>query len=56
MIVTTAPEKEAEEIFAYVLEFMLTFDKIQNTCSPLMCSDSLESVDRYFCILDVLAQ
>ena len=26
-----------KEIFAYVLEFMLTFDKMQNT-SPLMCT------------------
>ena len=30
------PEKEDVRNFAYVLEFMLTFDKMQNT-SPLMC-------------------
>ena len=31
------PVKRTNEIFAYVLEFMLTFDKMQNT-SPLMCT------------------
>ena len=32
------PEKKRmNENFAYVLEFMLTFDKMQNT-SPLMCT------------------
>ena len=31
------PEKRMKEIFVYVLEFMLTFDKIQNT-NPLMCA------------------
>ena len=31
------PEKEDEGNFAYVLEFMLTFDKMQNTTS-LMCT------------------
>ena len=30
-------KKRMKEIFAYVLEFMLTFDKMQNT-SPLMCT------------------
>ena len=29
-------KKRIKEMFAYVLEFMLTFDKLQNT-SPLMC-------------------
>ena len=46
MIVATVPElcqkcdiflkKRMKEMFAYVLEFMLTFDKKQNT-SPLRC-------------------
>ena len=31
------PEKGMKEIFAYILEFMLTFHKMQNT-SPLMCT------------------
>ena len=31
------PEKRMREIFAYVLEFMLAFDKMQNT-NPLMCT------------------
>ena len=30
-------KKRMKYIFAYVLEFMLTFDKMQNT-SPLMCT------------------
>ena len=30
-------KKRMKEIFAYVLEFMLTFDKMQNT-SPFMCT------------------
>ena len=30
-------EKSMKEMFAYVLEFMLTFDKMQNT-NPLMCT------------------
>ena len=30
-------KKKMKEMFAYVLEFMLTFDKMQNT-SPLMCT------------------
>ena len=29
------PEKRMKEMFAYVLEFMLSFDKMQNT-NPLM--------------------
>ena len=29
-------KRRREESFAYVLEYMLTFDKMQNT-SPLMC-------------------
>ena len=47
MIVATAPEfcqkcdlfktKRMKEIFAYVLEFMLTLDTMQNT-SPLICT------------------
>ena len=47
MIVAIAPEfcqkcdlfltKRMKEIFAYVLEFMLTFNKVQNV-SPLMCT------------------
>ena len=39
IVATTAdffPEKRMKGIFAYVLEFMLTFDKMQNT-NPLMC-------------------
>ena len=46
VIVASAPDvcqkydfflkKRIKDIFAYVLEFMLTFDKMQNT-SPLMC-------------------
>ena len=31
------PEKKMKEIVAYVLEFMLTFDKMQNT-NPSMCT------------------
>ena len=31
------PEKRMKEMFAYVLEFMLAFDKMKNT-SPLMCT------------------
>ena len=31
------PKKGMKEIFACVLEFMLTLDKMQNT-SPLMCA------------------
>ena len=30
------PEKKDERNFAYVLELMLAFDKMQNT-NPLMC-------------------
>ena len=30
------PEKRMKEIFAYVLQFMLTFDEMQIT-NPLMC-------------------
>ena len=30
-------KKRMKESFAYVLEFMLTFDKMQNT-NPLMCT------------------
>ena len=30
-------KKRIKEIFAYILEFMLTFDKMQNA-SPLMCA------------------
>ena len=30
-------KKRMKEMFAYVLEFMLTFDKKQNT-NPLMCT------------------
>ena len=30
-------KKRMKEIFAYVLEFMLTFDKMENA-SPLMCT------------------
>ena len=56
-----------QEIFAYVLEFMLTFDKMQNT-SPLMCTrfeiwgQSIFKVIQAFhtvhivCISGVLAQ
>ena len=33
-----SPEKRLKEIFAYVLEFTLTFDKMQNTGSSLMCT------------------
>ena len=46
-VVATAPElcqkcdfllkKRMEEIFAYVLEFILIFDKMENT-NPLMCT------------------
>ena len=32
------PEKRMKEIFAYVLDFMHTFDKMQNT-NPLMCTE-----------------
>ena len=48
MIGATAPElcqkcdfflkKRMKEIFAYVLQFMLTIDKMQNT-NPLMCTE-----------------
>ena len=48
MIVATVPElcknvifflkTRLKEIFAYVLEFMLTFYKMQNSGSPLMCT------------------
>ena len=31
------PEKMMNECFAYVLVFMLTFDKMQNT-NPLICT------------------
>ena len=31
------PKKRMKGIFVYVLEFMLAFDKMQNT-SPLMCT------------------
>ena len=47
------PEKRMKEIFAYVLEFMLTFDKMQNT-SPLMftkfesCGQSILEVIQAF--------
>ena len=57
MIVATAPEfcqkcdlflrKRMKEIFAYVLEFMLTFDTMQNT-SPLMCILKAIQVFSYF--------
>ena len=30
-------KKRMKEIFAYVLEFMRAFDKVQNT-NPLMCT------------------
>ena len=30
-IKSDSPDKRMKEIFAYVLEFMLTFDKMQNT-------------------------
>ena len=40
------PEKKMKEFFVNVLEFMLTFDKMQNT-NPLI-SQSLKSEDRVF--------
>ena len=36
-------EKEDERHFVYVLEVMLTLDKMQNT-SPLMCTSSKSEV------------
>ena len=56
-----------KENFAYVLEFMLTFDKKQNT-SPLMCTkldlrtENFESYSSFFilyaylCLSGILAQ
>ena len=56
------PEKRMQEIFAYVLEFMLTFDKMQNT-NPLMNTKFkiegqgiLEVIQHSYCKLGVLAQ
>ena len=62
------PEKRMKGIFVYVLEFMLTLDKMQNT-SPLVCTSSKSEVRAFFgklfklfilytqfCRLGVLAQ
>ena len=37
MVVTVLIKKMTKENFAYILEFMLTFEKMQNT-NPLMCT------------------